>query len=536
MKANHYDRIGAIFFFIGVILLLFSWHFSYPIYLTAPDELTFDQFHPSTWPGITLTLLGLFLTGYYSEKKSIKVICSAFIPITLYVYSFYFSYLLSADSGNVKSMFEIFHKVGIDSSVIPYFQYPTYFTLNEITNQILGIDSNSIAALFFALYGILLGAFLFLFLFKKTRDDQFQIAFLAIPLYFITIFFYINYQWVPQTFALVLFFLLLLTIDREGNQYKLFSFIIFIPFVFTHAFIPVIFLLFFGLYTYKKRSFFKFFILMCCIYVTVLIYYTTYYLPVIIDIFKETFNGFGGEYTSKIAISLKETTGIFDQIFSFINRIRIPLTFIVLSLGFVISFVKKKLDFLIIMLIIAGGFYLTIGLFFSILGLRALQIVVISLVLGIGFYAIKWRKQTLIFVIVLLLLSIAGPMRNSYNQTNFLLNEEENACRFLATTMPFGVQHNIALDQVDWGYFTNIDKYINGRSSLAIRPGTQEFYLIFHPFMKENNYVIYNSNLVKEIKNFGVMSDNNTIFSKTTALNNKLYQCGKTSILTGLQT
>ena len=63
----------------------------------------------------------------------------------------------------------VFHFTGIDSSVISYFQYPTYFTLNDVTARITGMDVNSIAMIFFALYGLLLGLYLYLFLFKVTK-------------------------------------------------------------------------------------------------------------------------------------------------------------------------------------------------------------------------------------------------------------------------------------------------------------------------------------------------------------------------------
>ena len=84
----------------------------------------------------------------------------------LYVYVFYFSYIATSDCGTVKAFFEAFHQVGIDSSYVAYFQYPTYFTLNEITSQILGTGVNTIASIFFAVFGLLLGIFLFLSLNK----------------------------------------------------------------------------------------------------------------------------------------------------------------------------------------------------------------------------------------------------------------------------------------------------------------------------------------------------------------------------------
>ena len=105
MKSHQISHIGAIFFFLGLPLLILSWYNSYPIDIGALDELTFSQFSPLIWPGIFLTSTGLFIAGYFSTRNSVKAICASLFPISLYSYIFYFSGTATADIGNVKSMF-----------------------------------------------------------------------------------------------------------------------------------------------------------------------------------------------------------------------------------------------------------------------------------------------------------------------------------------------------------------------------------------------------------------------------------------------
>jgi len=532
MKSHQLMRIGAILFFLGLIFLFIAWRFTYPIHITESNDITFTQFSVLVWPGLLFSLMGLFFVGYYSERKGIKAICASLFPVILYVYVFYFSYPPTSDSGAVKSMFEVFHHINADSSVIPYFQYPSYFTLNEITMQISGIYVNDVAHIFFALYGVLLGLFLYLFLFKETKNDSYQIGLIAVFLYFTTSFSYLNYQWVPQTLALVFFFILLITFNREGLQYKLINFVLFTALVFTHSFIPVIFLLFFGLYCFKKREQRHMFIIMACIFLSVLIFYTTYYFPQIVAAFKETIYGLG-EYTIELSRSFKDTTGFFDQFLSLINRIRIPLTFGVVSIGFLILLIKKKISHNVTILGIVGVCYLFVGMMYPVLGLRALQVLIAALVLGIGFFIVKQKKLTVAFVFVIVLLSIFGPMRSSYDQTQFLVSEEEHSLQFLATTISDSNRSKIVVDQVMWGYFSNIDNYLNPKHTIALRPSKPEFYEIFNLSIDRNNYVVYDTNLIKEIKGWGFVEDNSTIYSKVVLVNNKIYQCGKTSILTG---
>ena len=532
MKSHQISLLGAIFFFLGLPLLILSWYNSYPIHISSLDELTFSQFSPLIWPGILFTSTGLFVAGYFSTRNSVKAICASIFPISLYSYVLYFNGTATSDIGNVKSMFDVFHFTGIDSSAISYFQYPTYFTFNEVTARITGMNANSIGMIFFALFGVLLGLYLYLFLFKVTKFTGSQVALLGVFLYFTISFSFLNYQWVPQTLALIFFFLLLILITLEGTKYKILTLIVFVVLVFTHMFIPIIFLLFFGVYSLKKRESFRMFIVMTCLYVAVLVYFTTYYLPQIISAFMETVYGFG-EYSNTLSQSFKATTSFFDEIISNVNRVRVPITLGVLAIGFLIGLYKKKIHYILLILGLVGGVYLLLGLVYPVLGLRALQILIIALVAGIGFLMLKMKKPTIVLVTILIILSIFGSIRGSYDQTQFILNEEENTCRFLASSISTEKTSYIGVDQVDWGYITNIAQFINKGHTMKIRPSNILFYDIFNSSMKNNNYVIYNSNLGKEIRDEGVIPDYRQSILKTVILNNKIYSCRRTYIITG---
>jgi len=538
MKNSYLVRIGGIFFFIGLILMIISWNYSYPITMPEVNEITFSQFHPFIWPGIILSLLGLFLTGYYSERKSIKAICASLFPIVLYVYVFFFSYIATSDSGGVKAMFEVFHHTGINPSVESYFYYPVYFTLNEMTSQILGIGANGLAVIFFTVFGVLISLYLYLFIFKTTKNDLHQIAFLAVPVYFIAIFTYLNYQWAPQTLALIFFLLLLLLFDKKKIEYKILSIVIFTVLVFTHIFIPAIYLLFLGMYAIKHKEFRNSFLLIGCIYTSLLVYYTTFYLPIILDAFRQTIYGFGEEYAISISRSFMEPKGLASQIISVINRIRIPIIWILLSLGSLMLFLKKKLNFSTIALGISGGFYFIIGLFYSVLGTRALQVLFIPLVVGIGFFITKWKKPTLILVVILLVLSIFGPIRSAYDEHQFQLDEEEQACNFLVDVLPVEKSTRLAIGGVNSGYFSkklaymNMDKN-NTNGIWMIVPYNPEFENVFKETMEKNEYTLYNPQLGKELISYGWGDKEINIINQKIRHNNKIYECGKTLIAIG---
>jgi hypothetical protein len=363
----------------------------------------------------------------------------------------------------------------------------------------------------------------------------YEIAFLAIPLYFIGTFSFLNYQWVPQTLALIFFFLMMILFNRKGTKYRILNLIIFTAFVFTHTFIPVFFLLFMGLYIIKKREFIYSFLLMTSIYITVLFYYSTTFYPLIIETFLEQIIRFGETYTERVVRSFRAQTDIGTQILSTINRIRVTLVWSVVSIGFLISFIKKRINYTLILLMLTGAIYLGIGVFYTILGLRSIQILFIPVVCGIGFFFTKWRKLTIVLIIVILFLNIAAPMRTNYDRGLFLLEEEETASGFLANNIPTDRISGVLLDQVTYGFFTATSLYINGLHPISKRPGREGFFEIFDSSVSYDNFIIYNSKLGKEIITYEIELDKLKIMINEIFEENKIYQCDQTFIIKGIK-
>ena len=321
MENRNIIKIGGILFFIGIILIIASWHYSYPICPLSINEVTFFQFSFLLWPGIIFILLGLFLVGYYCKNKIIIAICVSLFPLLLYVHAFFFYYIPSSDSGAARGMFQVFQRTGIDSNVISYFEFPTYFSLNEITHQITILGEKGIAFIFFTLFGILLGLFLFLFFSNLKNERYIQLSpFLLVIIYFLGIFGFLKYQWVPQTLALVFFFLLLflsnyMISDLSDTRWKVIFILVFILLVFTHAFISVFFILFFVFLTLKKRYLFHLFLIIISIYTIITVYYTTLNFINYIEAFESFTQQIGGEFASQIPKSLLAKAILFIQDF-----------------------------------------------------------------------------------------------------------------------------------------------------------------------------------------------------------------------------
>lgn len=543
MKTTNWIKIGTILFLIGCIFILISWIFTYPIKLSNINQITFSQFYPILWPGVIINLLGLLIVIYYCESKIIKALYCSIIPIILEIPVFFYSYLPSSDSGAVRGMFQIFQKTGINLKAISYFEFPNYFSLNEIIRQIVGLDEKGIAFLSFALYGILLSLFLYLVFHNIKKPSYYHIIpSLMVLIYFIGMYSFLNYQWVPQTLALVYFFLLLLISyhllsDISQNKWQVILILIFISLIFTHAFFPVLFLIFFGIIIYKKINVLPVYIAMISIFLLFTLYYTIFHTSLYINTFQQSIQGFGGDYTTKVTNSFRQIgeKNILDQLFSYINGIKFPMIWIFVSTGSVILFLKRKMSLFLVALLLTGAVYIAIGSLFSILGFRASQILFISLSTGLIFFIMKWKKLTIAFVVVILILAVFGPMRSAYNQTAFQEDAEAMTCDFLANNIKNITNPKIAINQVDWGYFTNKLAYLKkiDTTNMAIRPGSKGFLNIFNESLKENHYIVYNSNLGKEILQYLFTKNQLNDKLRTIIDNKKIYDCGSTFIING---
>jgi hypothetical protein len=544
MKTTNWIKIGAIFSFIGFIFILISWILSYPIEILGINKITFTQFYPILWPGIVFSLLGLFVVSYKSKNKIIGAFCCSLFPLVLNIPAFFFSYIATSDSGNAKAYFQIFHITGIDPKATPYFGFPSYFSLNEIIHQTINIDVKGIALLSFTLYGVLLGLFLYLFFYNLKKERYIEIIpFLLVILYFIGMYSFINYQWVPQTLALVYFFILIfistyMLSNPVKIEWKIFFILFFIVLVFTHPILPVLFLSFFSMLTIKKRYLFQIFLVITALYVIVTIYYTSTYFHLYIITLEQSISGFNREYVNVVGTSLRGTSDLIDQIISFSNRITVPIVWIIASIGTVILFLKKKINFLLIGLGFSGGFYLAFGLFYSILGLRALQILLIPLTIGFMYFFSKWKKLTVVIIVIILILSVFGPMRTAYNHYSFQTDEEAFASDFLANNIKNASNPKVAIGQVNFGYFTSIYlflKHFPYQTDFAMRPGNPGFLNVFNDSIHKNEFIIYNSNLGREILVFLMTKENLTRKLELVMNNNKIYDSGTTFISNGIK-
>lgn len=124
-------------------------------------------------------------------------------------------------------------------------------------------------------------------------------------------------------------------------------------------------------------------------------------------------------------------------------------------------------------------------------------------------------------------------MRMAYDNTQFQIDEEANACNFLLMKIKNDTNPSVIINQVNYGYLTTKHRYLENTYISLIRPGDLGFLDIFHSSLNQNEYIFYNSNLGKEICKYEMTKEKFNSTLNEIIINNKIYDCGKTFIVNG---
>ena len=150
----------------------------------------------------------------------------------------------------------------------------------------------------------------------------------------------------------------------------------------------------------------------------------------------------------------------------------------------------------------------------------------------------RWKKLTIGIVVLILILSVFGPMRTAYNHYSFQTDEEAFAGEFLANNIKNGTNPKVALGQVNFEYFTSMYLFLKRlpyQTDFAIRPGNPGFLNVFNDTIRKNEFIMYNSNLGREILVFLMTKDSLTHKLELIKNNNKIYDSGTTFISNGIK-
>jgi hypothetical protein len=424
------NKLLLIPFALGLTLMICSFFLSYPITVSSTTEYAFNDISILYWFALPLLLSSMFLIAAKFENAVIKWIMTVGIIITLYSLSYFYFFLPGSDSQYFRGLTEYVIKTGNLTPIQPnhiYYQWPAFFIFSSIATSLSSIRLFSFEFLFYTVIGILLSTTLYVYasrLFSKA-------AFVSVVAFFGSMYLFLNYQSVPFSLALSLLFLMFMVEagrEKEDKQNAITILILFVGAATTHVFVPLFFILYLLVRFMLKRT--KWYLALTCI--CAVIYLTvqfslaqTWFIDNIRNVFATS-----PEYSSIVQVSLGQVQA---PISIFAQQFTRPVNILFIGicvLGFVFMFLQKRLRIIDKGIFLTGFFYTALGFVFYTLGSRAWALLFIPVSLGIAYlFESKYRKTFLAITLILLVLFLFIPIRQSFENTDQVQTSETYAAQ-----------------------------------------------------------------------------------------------------------
>jgi hypothetical protein len=444
---------------------------SYPLSINSGKDVAFNHVSIFYWISLPLLLTSMLLMAISFKNSYWKWIMTVCFVITLFSLFYFYRTLPTSDADYFRGLTENFIRTkNLDPSppIHSYYQWPSFFILASIVTQVSGLEIISYEFMLFTIIGFLLATTLYVYASKAYVHS----GFLAVMVFFIVLFYFLNYQAVPFSLTLGLLFLLfMLETRKKSSSVILTMLVLFISISIMHAFVPLFFVLYLLMRSIVGRSkqYLNLYILTLIIYFSVQFTLAQYSFPnIIISIMT-----FPMEYSSIISSSLTTvsiTTDVIAQAFSRIVTIAFAM---ICFIGFFFLVIKRKMREVDKALFLTGVIYSGFGVVLYTLGQRALPIAFIPISLGVLYlYESKLRPYLNCFILILVFLVVFIPIHTSFGGSSitFQTEEAQTTANFMIEKYPWNLTSIVISDVgAEWyiapqvqGY-TEIDSPFSGR-------------------------------------------------------------------------
>lgn len=199
-------KIFLILFFTSISGLAILYHNIYPLYITLNGGFL-SQIPLIFWPVITVSIFsGLSYCILTSSTAGISASISIVFIIINFKQYLFFNFTGGDSAGEISRWYSIQNLPRFSPELFSYFQWPLHFTFFEIYNKILGLPLMDMVRLsYISLYFLFIVAVLYFFS-KYTSGNSYW---MASSVYVIYMMMFLNNQFVPQLFGLVILIFLL---------------------------------------------------------------------------------------------------------------------------------------------------------------------------------------------------------------------------------------------------------------------------------------------------------------------------------------
>jgi hypothetical protein len=341
----------------------------------------------------------------------------------------------TSDSQFFRGLNEYFLQTNSLDPTLPthsYYQQPAFFVLAKALTSISGLSLVNFEFLLYITVGVLLSTGIYVYSSRKFSNS----GPIVVTAFFISVYYFFNYQAAPFTLALsILVLLFVLETTLKTNKTGIISAVLFGALLLTHAFVPLFFVLYLFLRTIidKNKRYLLYSVLGFVSYLLVqLTLGSVSFIQNILSVLTKS-----SEYSNMVTVSLTPANPILvDEIAQFFTRFVAITSIAICGAAFMLLLVKRQVNKVDIAILLTGIIWSGLGLFLFTLGTRAIAIAFIPVSLGTArLYNNKRLKPYLIGVLaILLMVFFFVPIRQtfsteiqfqsaeSYQATNFLID------------------------------------------------------------------------------------------------------------------
>ena len=435
----------------------------------------------------------MYAMAVTTKNNSLKWVISAGIVVVIYSLSYFYSMLPGSDSQYFRGLTEYLSQTGNLSPMQPnhgYYQWPCFFILTYLASSVSALSIPNFEFVIYTAIGFLLAISLHFYASRAYKNN----GFLMVIVFFISMFYFLNYQAVPFSLALALLFLIFMLETMPKNLSLTITIeLLFAGTVLTHAFVPLFFIIYLVFRTLLDRSKYYGQLLLVALSLFFIIQLTiaqSSFATHILVVMKSS-----SEYSSMIEATNVPVEIPIDNVAQMFSRIVTIATFCVSGIGFIGLLIKKKLRNIDKALFLTGGLYSGLGIFLAALGSRAIILAFMPVGLGaVWLFETKYKKylhrSLSLVIIVVLVLFLFIPLHMSFNNAVFFQTQEAYKAE------NFFVQHT------DWNSFPFIFAYSSVIPYLQSKVGVDTH---FTSYLSEGGQgadaILYTIGLGKDLSN-----------------------------------
>lgn len=488
---------------VGIILMVYSWYLSYPLSINSVDDFIFNHVSVLYWVSVSLILTSLCMFAATSKSNAWKWMISIGIVVTLYSLSYFYYMLPGSDSHFIRGLTEYFVRTKDLDPLKPshfYFQWPSFFLLTDIATSVSGLELANFQFLLYTIIGFLLATALYVYASKVYKNG----GFLAVPAFFVAMFYFLNYQSVPFSLAFGLLFLLFMLEIREKSLGTILTMLVlFTGISFTHAYVPLffVFYLLIRCVLNRSRQYGHLFALTLIIYLVVQATQARFSLIENIRLMTTL----PSEYAYVVELTLARVSVPVDVVAQMFSRAVTITTIFVCFVGFIILLIKRKMRDLDKAIFLTGASYSAFGLVFYVLGTRAIPLAFVPVSLGASYlFESKFRPYLKCIFLILLSLFAFIPLHSSFvdSPIMFQTKEEYTTANFMIEKNNWNTHSTIFSHSSTRWY---LSPFVEGNCTLEEDDLPQLQTLSSD--IKSYDFIIYSIGLAKRLASYNISED-----------------------------